>query len=162
MKSLPDKAFIEKLYREQYVHMYRFAYLRLNDHYLAEEIVQDVFLLAYKKIKELRDCQNPQGWLVKTLGNTIMHALRTKQFIMSHFVEFDEGIEPSGYDIDSDLGLREQLSPEEWKLLSMIYNEGYSIDEAARMFGIKFETCRKRILRARKKIKNIFDSDVPF
>ena len=159
---MQDNEFIDKLYREMYEKMYWFAYLRLNSHHLAEEIVQDVFLLAYEKAGALQASKNPQGWLVKALSFTILHTLRTQQYMISHFTEYNENLESTQYDsYGSDYGLEERLTSEEWKLLILIYNEGYTIEDAAVKLGIEFETCRKRVFRLRKKVKKNYD-DVPF
>ena len=52
-----------------------------------------------------------------------------------------------------DGDLREHMSKEEWKLLRAVYCEGYSIAEAARLCGMSFEACRKRLYRCKKRLR---------
>jgi RNA polymerase sigma factor (sigma-70 family) len=152
----PDNEFLEALYIEMYDKLYRFAYLRLNNHYLAQEITQDVFVLAQKKLDSVRSSSNPQGWLVQALGNTVMHALRTKQIVISRNIPLNEELVGNAQKNEDGYGLKNFLSEDEWELLNLIYCNGYSIQEASNQLGIEYETCRKRVYRARKKIKDNF------
>ena len=53
--------FLEDLYREMYQKLYAFARVRLRDEQLAQEVTQDVFVLAQEKLDEVRHSPNPQG-----------------------------------------------------------------------------------------------------
>ncbi|NCB51558.1 MAG: sigma-70 family RNA polymerase sigma factor [Clostridia bacterium] len=152
--SKSDNEFLEELYIEMYDKLYRFAYLRLNKHHLAQEITQDVFVLAQEKIDRVRSSPNPQGWLVQALSNTIMHALRTKQIIISRNIPLNEELAGNMHKNECEYGLEDFLSEDEWELLNLIYCNGYSIQEASNQLGIEYEACRKRVYRARKKIKD--------
>ena len=46
-----EERFLEELYLEMYNKIYAFAYVRLEDEQLAQELVQDVFVLAQEKLK---------------------------------------------------------------------------------------------------------------
>lgn len=152
-----DDDFLEGLYIEMYDKLYRFAYLRLNSHHLAQEITQDVFALAQEKIDKVRISPNPQGWIVEALSNTIKHALRTKQIIISRNIPLNEELAGNIHKDEGEYGLENFLLEDEWKLLNLIYCEGYSIQEASNQLDIKYEACRKRLYRARKKIKDDFE-----
>ena len=151
--------FLEDLYREMYNNLYHFARVKLNDEQLAQEIVQDVFVLAQEKIELLRQSPNPRGWLIKTTNNTILHALRTKQTIKAHFVPLDEKAVESIENPHEEIGLRELLSIEEWNLLRNVYCDGYSIKEAAILHNISFEACRKRLYRIKQRLRIQFNEE---
>ena len=152
-----DSQFIEALYREMYDKLYRFANVRLGNHHLAQELVQDVFVLAQEKISDVRSSSNPQGWLMKALSNSLLHALRTKKMILARTVLLDENIAAPPPEPVSEYGLDSFLQPEEWTIISLIYCYGFSIEETAEKMGITYEACRKRLYRTRKKIKETFD-----
>lgn len=153
--SSHDEEYLEGLYREMYKKMYNFANIRLNNHHLAEEAVQDTFVLALRNMKKHRASPNPQGWLVVTLSNTLKHILRTKQRLIVESLPLKEEIlDGITQGTDPEYGLRELLTDEEWQLLTMIYIDGWPITEATQNLGIEYEACRKRLHRIRTKIKN--------
>ena len=86
-------SFLEDLYLEMYKKLYYYAYVRLKDEQLSQEVVQDVFVLAQEKLEILRQSPNPQGWLIRTAGYTVLHAQRTRQLIQAHFAPLDEEID---------------------------------------------------------------------
>ena len=72
-------SFLETLYREMYPKLYAFARVRLQDEQLAQEIAQDVFVLAQEKLPELRQSPNPQGWLIKAAGYAVLQEHMSKE-----------------------------------------------------------------------------------
>ena len=144
-------SFLETIYREMYPKIYTFARLRLQDEQLAQELAQDVFVLAQEKLEELRQSPNPQGWLIRAAGYAVLHAQRERAAIARRTVPLEELSAPPPEAEDSDL--REHMSQEEWKLLRAVYCEGYSIAEAARLCGMSFEACRKRLYRCKKRLR---------
>ena len=141
-------SFLETIYREMYPKIYTFARLRLQDEQLAQELAQDVFVLAQEKLEELRQSPNPQGWLIRAAGYAVLHAQRERAAIARRTVPLEELQLSAPPPEAEDSDLREHMSQEEWKLL-----EGYSIAEAARLCGMSFEACRKRLYRCKKRLR---------
>ena len=56
--------------------MLTYAITVVDDLELAEEIVQDVFVIAWNKYEDLMLSQNPGGWLMNTTKFTIRNTLR--------------------------------------------------------------------------------------
>lgn len=116
----------------------------------AEDIVQEVFQVAVVKSADLYASENPVGWLVKTLRNRIGHNYRAMQYAQrlkadmeKHYSDHYED-QPDLKDLYSGL-----VSDEELTLLIRFYVEGYSIRSLADSLNISFETCKKRIQRAK-------------
>ena len=82
--------FLEDLYREMYQKIYAFARVRLRDEQLAQEVTQDVFVLAQEKLDEVRHSPNPQGWLIRAAGYAVQHAQRDRQYIEQRTVPLEE------------------------------------------------------------------------
>ena len=146
-------SFLEELYLEMYKKLYYYAYVRLKDEQLSQEVVQDVFVLAQEKLEVLRQSPNPQGWLIRTAGYTVLHAQRTRQLIQAHFAPLDEEIMAASPP-EEELGLRELMTEEEWRLMKSVYCDGYSIKEAAGLFGLGLEACRKRLYRLKQRLRS--------
>ena len=66
---------IHKLYQDCAADLFRIARHRLQDEQLAQDIVQEVFLLLLERKKELKHHPNHKGWLIKTMDYKILHAL---------------------------------------------------------------------------------------
>lgn len=52
---------MRELYIEMYPKLYQYARVKLGDRQLAQELAQDVFVLAQEKIDSLRQSPNPKG-----------------------------------------------------------------------------------------------------
>ena len=146
-------SFLETIYREMYPKIYTFARLRLQDEQLAQELAQDVFVLAQEKLPELRQSPNHQGWLIRAAGYAVLHAQRERSAIARRTVPLEELQLSAPPPEAEDSDLREHMSQEEWKLLRAVYCEGYSIAEAARLCGMSLEACRKRLYRCKKRLR---------
>ncbi len=145
--------FLEDLYREMYQKIYAFARVRLRDEQLAQEVTQDVFVLAQEKLDEVRHSPNPQGWLIRAAGYAVQHAQRDRQYIEQRTMPLEETRLSAPPPEAEDDDLKRRMSPEEWLLLRAVYCDGYSIKEAAQLCGLSFEACRKRLLRCKQRLR---------
>ena len=154
-----DEDFLRELYIEMYPKLYQYARVKLGDRQLAQELAQDVFVLAQEKIDSLRQSPNPKGWLIKAAGYAVLHAQRTKKLLESRLLPLDESLaaaptEPEEY------SLRELMSREDWRLLSSVYLEGRSIKETAELCGLSLEACRKRLFRIKRRLRKKLGEDL--
>lgn len=147
---------IESLYYDNYNKLFVLAQTHLRDSHRAEEIVQEAFEVGLLKYEKLLESENPGGWLYKTMMNLIKHEFRARKYILRLQEELTKDLsDDSCSNLSDDTGSTEilsVLSRSELRLLTMIYTEGYSIKDAAAELKIGFETCRKRVHRARKKL----------
>ncbi len=142
---------IHKLYQDCAADLFRIARYRLQDEQLAQDIVQEVFLLLLERKKELKRHPNQKGWLIKAMDYRILHALE-KQGRELPLLEVYPS--PDGDHSQSlDALLPTQLSPEETQLLKLFYEEHLSYQELSEVLGIPPATCGTRLHRARLKCK---------
>ena len=71
---------LHQLYVEHYSYLYRFARSFVNPD-LAEDLVQETFLIAQKRLDRVTGSENPTGWLINTLKNVIGNTYQKRQFI---------------------------------------------------------------------------------
>lgn len=160
--------FIDQLYQETYLILLKFAQCTVQDSALAEEVVQETFLIACEKASDIRSSPNPKGWLMRTLQNVIRNLQRKRarlnRRIVSSF-DVDELCIPAPPDAHNvDIEYADLLSPDVFRLLKLVAIERYSLSEAAQEFGISAEACKKRIQRIRKKMRkklNEIENDCP-
>jgi len=74
-----------RIYREG---IYKMAYYRLNSHMDAEDLVQDVFIQAYRRLAQLKDPSLFRPWLYRITINRIRDFHRKKRFF-SVFIRTD-------------------------------------------------------------------------
>lgn len=154
---------IEKYYHEMFYPLSAYAKSALNERMLAEEAVQDTFRIACAKADNLLSSPNPKGWLLNTLKNVIHNAIRSRAYLNSLVVssiDFDETIVSGDEDApDLDFMYSDITDNEDYKLLKKIALDKYTMLEAAQELGISVEACKKRVQRAKKKLKKQFEEN---
>lgn len=163
---------LEELHAAHYATLLRLAQNRLrrltgniDD---AEDVVQDVFLLAAEK--DIRRLDNPLAWLMKTTSNLCLQRMdRAKrdtgkeQRFIQH--KLDNSADRSVYaverqDSETDillwmLMLEQSLSPDEWELLRKYCLEGVPIESLAAELDVPVNRLKVKIHRIRKKLDKI-------
>ena len=152
--------FIARLYSRMYIKLFLAARSRLHNFNTAEDITQDVFAVAQEKREELSVHPKPEGWLFDTLKNKLKHELRAK----ARFFSMQEKLETIQQSTNSSkIGFSQEmincLTEKEYKLMRMIYVEGFSIREVAQMHGMLYETCRRQVQAAKEKLKFMYNDD---
>lgn len=145
---------IERLYLLMYDQLFVYARCSLSNDSLAEEAVQETFRIACTKPEALCTSQNPEGWLVNTLKNTLANMSRSRatanriltEYISSQINEITVSEDSIGFEL-----LYENIAEmEEFKLIKEMAIEGKSQLEMAQARGISLDACKKRVERAKK------------
>ena len=167
--SPEERAFIEQLYRDMRGKLLQYAYANLSETDMAEDAVQDAFKIASMKIKNVMDSNNPHGWMVNTLKN-ILHEMKRNHVKQNNIIarsliegEAFDGI-GSGKNVEDDAVIVDLMysglvSKEEYELLKTVVFNNFSIHETAQLLGISDEACKKRIQRAKAKLKAALDKN---
>ena len=79
---------IDRLYLKMYPMLFEYARSSLSNDSLAEEAVQDTFIIACQKPEALCDSPNPEGWLVKTLKNVLSNTIRKQTIAKRIFLDY--------------------------------------------------------------------------
>ncbi len=130
----------------------------------AEELMQDSFIKAFRKLDTYKGDCSFSTWLYRIAYNTAISATR-KQKKESCFI--DEKIIENVSDDEADdlLSSSEnedrikklelaiiQLNPDERALITLFYNEDKSIDELATIFKLTSSNVKVKLHRTRKKL----------
>lgn len=149
---------IDRLYLRMYPMLFEYARSILANDALAQEAVQDTFVIACQKPEALCGSPNPEGWLVKTLKNVLSNTLRTqktaKRVLLSYFAVNSGEISFQTDRVEVELLYEDIAELEEFKLLRELALEGRSYLEMAQVRSITVDACRKRMERARKTLQN--------
>ena len=148
---------IDRLYLQMYPMLFEYARSSLANDALAEEAVQDAFIIACQKPEDLCNSPNPEGWLVKTLKNVISNTIRSqniaRRILLDYFASNAKDISISDDHVGLEILYDDVADSEEFKLLKEMALDGKSYLEMAEARGISVVTCRKRMQRAKEVLR---------
>jgi len=146
--------YFDRLYTDWWLGLIKYAYRLTFDKNLAEEIVQETFIEAYKKTEMLQRHENPAGWLYVTTRNIAMASLRKIEKRKSE-VHLKESVSDSvTYEDNSSYYISDCLTKEETDLIVRFYKHRQSIAEIAKAYGISLSACKMRLKRTRDKLRS--------
>jgi len=159
-----DRAAFRELVLEHSHAMFRLAWRLSSNESAAEDIVQEAFIKAWRKIGSFRMESSFKSWLHRITVNTAMDYLR-KQSRRKKFEteepEWDPGLKSAEIPShDTQIDIRKQteaamkgLSEIERSALLLKHFEGHSINEVAQILEITTGACKQAIFRAVKKMR---------
>ena len=139
--------------------LYRICFLILKNEQDVGDVIQETFIQYMKKHPDFESEEKKKAWLIKVSQN------KCKDFLRFHkrhsYVPLDEveDILMGTSDVESsDKVQLEEIWELDYKLKSVVilyYIEGSSIKETAQMLAISESACKKRLERARNKLKEM-------
>ncbi|MGH3436310.1 MAG: RNA polymerase sigma factor [Sciscionella sp.] len=162
-----DVTAFEQLVRRYQAPMYRLAVRMLASRSDAEDVVQEVFLIAWRRLADLRVNAAFVGWLYRTATNRCLNVLRARR----PQVPLDQAIAESTVaatqpervsEIDAQLVALNRalqgLTPEKRACWLLREAHGRSYDEIAHIVGTSPASVRGRIARARAELVEVMGS----
>lgn len=159
-----DRMAFRELVLEHSHAMFRLAWRLTSDESTAEDIVQEAFIKAWRKLGNFRMESSFKSWLHRITVNTAMDYLRKQSRRQQFETEEPEwesrhiASESAGH--DRQLDIRQQteaammdLSEIERSALLLKHFEGHSINEIAQILEITTGACKQAIFRAVKKMR---------
>jgi len=152
----------EALVKALHGDLYRYAYWLTHDKQVAEDIVQETFLRAWRALDSLKDEKAAKSWLITILRRENARRFERKRFEMSEYEEaavIDKSSTSNEQEIENHW-LRERIAqmPEEYReplVLQVI--GGFSGEEIASMLSLNKNTVMTRLFRARNQLKEALD-----
>jgi len=150
---------IYKLYFKQ---MYNTSLRILNNTTEAEDVMQDSFLDAFRKIKDFTGEGNFGGWLRRIVVNNSIDVLKNRKETIS-FEEtrlemaddFDDRYENVDYKVEEIKKAVQKLSDDHRLIISLFLFEGYDHDEISQILNISNNASRTRFSRAKAKLISV-------
>ena len=146
------------------------AWRKVGDFHIAEEITQDTFLQAHKKLASLKNPSQFAGWLYVIADRLCRAWFRKQQLKMQSLETTDEEtLEETAYSNyirEQREGtavehrrqivqrLMEKLPESERTVMVLYYLGEMSCKEISRFLGVSSNTVRSRLQRGRKRLKN--------
>ena len=138
--------------------LYRYAMWLCKDSNMAEDVMQEAFLRAWKSLDSLREAKAAKGWLFTIFRREHARQFERKQLQYSDVESMDTLADNQiGYDNSPQaFALRAALKrlPVEYREpLEMQVLGGFSCEEIASILDISASAVMTRLFRARKKMR---------
>ncbi len=146
----------EEVYSENYKAMHRVACKMIGDKDGASDIVQEVFIDCFQKLRNGLVLDDAKSWLYRVTYIKCIDHFRKQQRLHEIRPMKDIIIEDKQNDIQEIKTLIKnalsKLNPQE-KALAVLYSEGLSYKEMAAATGIKFSSIGKTLSRTLTKLE---------
>jgi len=130
-----------------------------DDRAIAEEATQSAWVIAWKRLGDVREPSHLRPWLVTVAANEAKQLLRKRKRRAEVEVTTDAARVPGGVDPASDvvdIDVRDamaRLDPDDRALLALRYVAGFDSNELALATGISPSGTRSRIERLLKRLR---------
>lgn len=151
----------EKLYEKHVQKLRKYLRGRIREEDV-DDMLQEVFYLAWKKRELLRDIENPAGWLFNVTRFKILESRRgcvdfeiyVEEKDWERFVGKEDWMDTQSL-TEWRVLFEQYLEEREHRIIQEICVEGQSLAEAARREGMPKESLRRHFQRALTKLRKI-------
>ena len=163
-----DTAFSDLVYKYQ-KSVHALVWRKIGDFQIAEEIAQDTFLLAYKKLATLKNPTQFAGWLYVIASNLSTDWKRRKKPIMKsleseasgtldktsyeQYVEEQREIKAAEHRRELVKSLLDKLPESERTVVTLHYLGEMTSESISKFLGVSVNTIKSRLRRARKRLQ---------
>lgn len=161
-----DAERFEELYRTTSQRVYFICLHFMKDTGEAEDMLQETYLLAFKRLKQLRDASRFPAWVEQIAVNQCKDRLKQKQPVLMEdedmenlLPEENENFLPEDYILSREKRklimdiMRKQLSDIQYQTVILYYFNNLTVDEVADILECPPGTIKYRLNVARAKIK---------
>lgn len=152
-----DRGAFSALFARHAKPVYLYAWSVTRDDHDAEDITQEVFVVAWRKLATLRIVEaSALPWLLVTCRNLARNALRARKDAVS----FDESVLPTDRtrqerveEVSWVMDAIQKLGGVDQRIVHLCLVEGYSYAEAADHLGLSTSAVAKRVERLRARVR---------
>lgn len=142
--------------------LYRYAYWVCRDAEVAQDLVQETCLRAWKNIDSLLDEKSAKGWLFTILRRENARRFERKQLSIVDIDDYEIAAEVKSSHYDNEL-LKQKIAalPIDYKeplLLQLIV--GFTAEEIAEQLDLNKNTVLTRLFRAKNLLKNNVEIEI--
>ena len=166
MASDRNKSSIQRLIEDHLDAVYRYAYRLTGAVHDAEDLTQQVFLLAQERLDQLREADRARGWLFTILRNAFLKMVQRPQPVpatsLGVNLETVPAAKENGQAVDSaELQAAIDELPAEFRVVvAMFYFEECSYREIAEKLDLPMGTVMSRLARAKGHLRSrLFETE---
>lgn len=150
-----DRRAYEQLYRSHAAQIYGLCLRMCGDRTTAEDLTQEAFVLAWKKLRGFQGSSSFKTWMSRLSTNLVIDHLRSrKRWQFVDYSELEEAMQQCNTEDEMDLAKGLALLPEQARTVLVLFDYfGYKHEEISRMTGLAEGTCKAHLHRARTLLK---------
>ncbi|MCP4990545.1 MAG: sigma-70 family RNA polymerase sigma factor [Colwellia sp.] len=154
----------ETLVKALHTDLYRYAYWLCHNKQIAEDLVQETFLRAWRALDSLKDEKAAKSWLITILRRENARRFERKRLDMNEFEEdkiIDTQSITNGQNIENKWLRKKiaQLPTEYSEPLILQALGGFSGEEIANILNLNKNTVMTRLFRARNQLKHALETE---
>jgi RNA polymerase sigma-70 factor (ECF subfamily) len=162
-----DRAALEALLAHAHTLLRPFALHMLRDTDAADDVLQDVLLLVYRKLSTLREPRAFAAWARRIAGREVFRALCARRAYEATHDELppDIAAEPPPPPASSELleqlpSLLAHVSPASRAVLALHYLDGLTLDETAAVLDLPVGTVKSRLAYGLRRVRECVGTEV--
>jgi len=144
--------------------LYRFAFWLCNNHSIADDLVQDTFLRAWKALDKLEDEKKAKAWLITILRRENARRFERKQL---ELVDIEDVIVEDQLNLGPEQSLDKQQFYQAIAKLEIDYRDplllqvlgGFKTAEIAEILELNLNTVNTRLFRAKGQLKSLLHKE---
>lgn len=158
---------LERIVEERQDWLFRFAYMRIGIREDAEDLVQEVLLSVFRRLREKTRMDNVEQYLIRSINNACIDYLRRKplkvvQLDMAAYVAVSEGDRQIHEEYVRINGLLDSLPLEQSEIVRLKCYDNLTFKQIAELQDIPEATAKSRyryaILHIQQRIKKKGDT----
>ena len=155
MEYINTNQYLEKMVEKYSNMIYRLALVRTKTKENSEDVYQEVFLRLARKMPSFESEEHEKAWLIRVTINCSKNLLNSK--FLKNTAELKEEIIFETKE-RHDIYYAVQKLPLKYRtVVHLHYYENYKINEISKILGIKENTVKSHLARAREKLKNAME-----
>jgi RNA polymerase sigma-70 factor (ECF subfamily) len=151
-----DDETVEELFLRHERRLGQFLAQVVRSRTLAEDLLQETFVVAVQERERLSSVENIEAWLYGIARNRALHALRTQRRARAALERLSSLLDGRSQDPGEAVAVRDflarNLPPDDRILLVLRYFHGFGATELAEMTGRSPEAVRQQLSRACRKL----------
>ena len=153
------RVWIEQLIAAHHKSLYRFCYRLTGNATMAEDVLQQAYLIAFQRIGQVKDPAKARSWLFTVVRTTFLKEVRKKREWVFTDVEVEDNRVPDRsrhLEVDSQrLQVALDAIPETFRIaVVMHYQQQMSYREIAEQLEIPLGTVMSRLSRGKRMLKS--------
>lgn len=153
------QASFAELYARHSTRIFLYCRRAVGDTHIADDLFQEIFLLFLKSSKDAHHVENVAAYLVRIARNTVLNSKRTPQPLTVEIEDFHLPYNDNKYESQEIIQLIEAaldtLPEDQRECYALQLYSGLSYNEIADLMSVPISTVRNRVVRAKKKIREI-------
>ncbi|SDI42850.1 RNA polymerase sigma-70 factor, ECF subfamily [Desulfosporosinus hippei DSM 8344] len=166
MLSERDLDVFEILVKQNYEKVFKTIYFYTKDKYLTEDAVQQAFIIAYKKLNQLKSKDKFESWVTSIALNEAKHILKNKinkkiTIINDFHIETLSYSEEDNIDLKGDIdNALNKLKHKDNEILVLRYYADLTLQQISDLLDISLSNTKVRLHRAKEAFRKLMNQEI--